>query len=81
MTRRLAYAPQAITPRHFDKHYVHRADAAAQLPRKALGVVLVTLLQSILSIVQMSEAGRQVIYGAVIILMLLVYGRGPKVVS
>jgi len=45
------------------------------------GVVLVTLLQSILSIVQMSEAGRQVIYGAVIILMLLVYGRGPKVVS
>lgn len=45
------------------------------------GVVLVTLLQSILSIVQMSEAGRQVIYGAVIIAMLLVYGRGPKVVS
>jgi ribose transport system permease protein len=45
------------------------------------GVVLVTLLQSILSIVQMSEAGRQVISGAVIILMLLVYGRGAKVVS
>jgi ribose transport system permease protein len=45
------------------------------------GVVLVTLLQSILSIVQMSEAGRQVIYGAVIIIMLLIYGRGPKVVS
>jgi len=45
------------------------------------GVVLVTLLQSILSIVQMPEAGRQIIYGAVIIVMLLVYGRGPKVVS
>jgi ribose transport system permease protein len=45
------------------------------------GVVLITLLQSILSIVQMSEAGRQVISGSVIILMLLVYGRGPKVVS
>lgn len=45
------------------------------------GVVLVTLLQSILSIVQMSEAGRQVIYGTVIIVMLLLYGRGPKVVS
>ena len=45
------------------------------------GVVLVTLLQSILSIVQMPEAGRQVIYGAVIIVMLLIYGRGPKVVS
>ena len=45
------------------------------------GVVLVTLLQSILSIVQMPEAGRQVISGAVIIIMLLVYGRGAKVVS
>lgn len=45
------------------------------------GVVLVTLLQSILSIVQLPEAGRQVIYGAVIIVMLLIYGRGPKVVS
>jgi ribose transport system permease protein len=45
------------------------------------GVVLVTLLQSILSIVQMPEAGRQVIYGAVIIIMLLVYGRGQKVVT
>jgi ribose transport system permease protein len=45
------------------------------------GVVLITLLQSILSIVQMSEAGRQVISGSVIIAMLLVYGRGPKVVT
>jgi ribose transport system permease protein len=45
------------------------------------GVVLVTLLQSILSIVQVPEAARQVIYGTVIILMLLVYGRGQKVVS
>jgi ribose transport system permease protein len=39
------------------------------------GVVLITLLQSILSVVQMPEAGRQVIYGVVIIAMLLVYGR------
>jgi len=45
------------------------------------GVVLVTLLQSMLSIMQISEAGRQVIYGAVIIVMLLVYGRSAKVVS
>jgi len=45
------------------------------------GVVLVTLLQSILSIMQISEAGRQVIYGAVIIVMLLVYGRSAKVAS
>jgi ribose transport system permease protein len=45
------------------------------------GVVVVTLLQSILSIVQMPEAGRQIIYGAVIIVMLLAYGRGEKVVN
>ena len=45
------------------------------------GVILVTLLQSILSIVQIPEAGRQVIYGVVIISMLLVYGRSEKVAS
>ncbi|WP_407154691.1 ABC transporter permease [Bradyrhizobium sp. STM 3557] len=39
------------------------------------GAVLITLLQSILSVMQISEAGRQLIYGAVIILMLLIYGR------
>ena len=39
------------------------------------GVILITLLQSILSVMQMQEAGRQVIYGAVIIGMLLIYGR------
>ena len=39
------------------------------------GVILITLLQSILSVVQMPEAGRQIIYGAVIIAMLLLYGR------
>jgi ribose transport system permease protein len=43
------------------------------------GVILITLLQSILSIMQMEEAGRQVIYGAVILTMLLVYGRGARV--
>lgn len=45
------------------------------------GVILVTLLQSILSIVQIPEAGRQITYGVVIIAMLLVYGRGEKVGS
>jgi ribose transport system permease protein len=45
------------------------------------GVILMTLLSSILSIMQIPEAGRQVIYGGVIILMLLVYGRGEKVGS
>jgi ribose transport system permease protein len=39
------------------------------------GVLLVTLLQSILSVMQIEEAGRQLIYGAVIIVMLLLYGR------
>jgi ribose transport system permease protein len=42
------------------------------------GVILVTLLQSILSIVQIPESGRQIIYGSVIIAMLLIYGRGEK---
>jgi ribose transport system permease protein len=39
------------------------------------GVILITLLQSILSVMQMPEAGRQVIYGVVIVAMLLLYGR------
>ncbi|HTO34196.1 MAG TPA: ABC transporter permease [Pararhizobium sp.] len=41
------------------------------------GVILITLLQSILSVMQMPEAGRQIIYGVVIIAMLLLYGRSP----
>jgi len=39
------------------------------------GVMLITLLQSILSVMQMPEFGRQIMYGAVIVLMLLFYGR------
>jgi ribose transport system permease protein len=39
------------------------------------GVILITLLQSILSVMQIEEAGRQLIYGAVIVCMLLLYGR------
>jgi ribose transport system permease protein len=39
------------------------------------GVILITLLQSILSVMQMEEAGRQIIYGVVIVGMLLLYGR------
>jgi ribose transport system permease protein len=42
------------------------------------GVILITLLQSILSVMQMPEAGRQIVYGVVIIAMLLLYGRGAK---
>lgn len=43
------------------------------------GVILITLLQSILSVMQMPEAGRQIIYGVVIVAMLLLYGRTPVV--
>ena len=43
-----------------------------------VGVILITLLQSILSVMQIPEMGRQVIYGVVIIAMLLVYGRGRR---
>jgi ribose transport system permease protein len=42
------------------------------------GIILITLLQSILSVVQIEEAFRQLIYGAVIIAMLLAYGRQHK---
>src|SRR5512147_3107404 len=43
-----------------------------------VGVILITLLQSILSVMQIPEMGRQIIYGIVIISMLLVYGRGRR---
>jgi ribose transport system permease protein len=39
------------------------------------GTILIVLLQSVLSVMQMPEAGRQIIYGVVIIAMLLAYGR------
>jgi ribose transport system permease protein len=42
------------------------------------GVILITLLQSILSVMQMPEFGRQIIYGLVIVVMLLFYGRERK---
>jgi len=40
-----------------------------------MGVILITLLTSVLSVMQIDESGRQVIYGLVIIVMLLLYGR------
>jgi len=43
-----------------------------------VGVILIVLLQSILSVLQMPEAGRQVIYGGVLVSMLLIYGRGTR---
>src|SRR3984885_8548448 len=42
------------------------------------GVILVTLLQSILSVMQIEEYGRHILYGVVIVAMLLVYGRGRR---
>jgi ribose transport system permease protein len=43
-----------------------------------IGVILIVLLNSVLSIMQMPEALRQIIYGVVIIAMLLIYGRGDR---
>lgn len=44
-----------------------------------MGVLLLTLLASILSVLQMEEGYKQIIYGLVIIVMLLSYGRAQKV--
>lgn len=44
-----------------------------------VGTILIVLLQSVLSVMQMPEAGRQIIYGVVIIVMLLAYGRSAAV--
>lgn len=46
-----------------------------------VGVILIVFLNSVLSIMQMPEAYRQIIYGSVIIGMLLVYGRNARVTS
>ncbi|WP_159711649.1 ABC transporter permease [Geminicoccus flavidas] len=46
-----------------------------------VGTILIVLLTSVLSVMQMPEAGRQIIYGLVIILMLLVYGRQRGVIA
>lgn len=43
------------------------------------GVILITLLQSILSVMQIADSGRQVIYGVVILAMLLLYGRSARI--
>jgi ribose transport system permease protein len=42
----------------------------------AAGVLVISLLASMLSVMQMPEASRRVIYGVVIIAMLLINGRG-----
>jgi DNA invertase Pin-like site-specific DNA recombinase len=45
----------------------------------AHNVILITLLESILSVMQISDSARQIIYGAMIIAMMLVYGRDRRV--
>jgi len=42
------------------------------------GVVFIVLLQSMLAVLQMPEAGRQIIYGVLILAMLLLYARSAK---
>jgi ribose transport system permease protein len=42
------------------------------------GVLVLTLLSSVLAVMQMPEASRRIIYGVVIITMLLLHGRGSK---
>ena len=42
------------------------------------GVVFIVLLQSMLAVLQMPEAGRQIIYGVLILAMLLLYGRSAQ---
>jgi ribose transport system permease protein len=44
-------------------------------------VILITLLESILSVVQIPDAARQIIYGAMIIAMMLVYGRDRRALA
>ncbi len=43
------------------------------------GVLVISLLGSMLSVMQMPEASRRIIYGVVIMAMLLVHGRGARV--
>ena len=42
------------------------------------GVLVITLLSSVLAVMQMPEASRQIIYGVVIIVMLLLTAAKPK---
>lgn len=42
------------------------------------GVVIIYLIQSLLIILNMAEAGREIVNGAIILVILLAYGRGKK---
>jgi ribose transport system permease protein len=47
-------------------------------PGTVAGVIVMTLLQSILSVAQVPESARQISYGVIIIAMLLVHAHGRK---
>jgi ribose transport system permease protein len=47
-------------------------------PGTIAGVIVMTLLQSILSVAQLPESARQIIHGVIIIAMLLVHAHGRK---
>lgn len=47
--------------------------------RTIAGAIIVVLLQSTLQIARVPEAGRNILYGMIILLMLFVYGRGSRV--
>jgi ribose transport system permease protein len=53
-------------------------DGRGSYLRTVAGVILITLPQSILSVIQMQDAGRQILYGVVIVAMLLLYGRESR---
>lgn len=42
------------------------------------GVIVIYLIQSVLILLNIGEAGREIVYGAIILLILLAYGRGKK---
>src|SRR4249919_3893810 len=43
------------------------------------GVILITILESILSVMQIPDSARQMIYGLMIVIMMLVYGRDRRI--
>lgn len=42
-------------------------------------VMQITLVAAVLSVMQIPKFGRQIVYGVVIVWMLLLYGRGPRI--
>jgi ribose transport system permease protein len=45
----------------------------------AIGGLLVTILRSMLSVTQVPDADRRIIYGIIILVMMLIYGREARI--